>query len=309
MITNYTFHSTQLKKYSLDEAYALCADVTQGHYENFPVASLFLPTEKRPFVQAIYAFSRIADDFADEDGMDQQTRLQLLEDWENALKLCYEGKAEHPVFIALADTVSKLSIPIELLMDLLTAFRVDVTKNRYANFDEVLHYCKYSANPVGRLVLLIFGYGSEEYFKYSDYICTALQLTNFYQDVAIDLEKNRIYISKDEIAEYDYSEEELKKKIYNKQFENLMKLQIERAKKLFYEGAALPALVDRDLQLELKLVWFGGMAVLRKLEFRKYDVFKKQFKLNAWNKLMIFIRALFYNDLTKYRKRNLWELT
>lgn len=309
MINHDTFNSTHAKKYSLDEAYALCTDVTQKHYENFPVASLFLPAEKRPYVQAIYAFSRIADDFADEEGMDQQTRLQRLDDWENALKLCYEGKAEHPVFIALADTVSKLSIPIELLMDLLTAFRVDVTKNRYENFDEVLNYCRFSANPVGRLVLLIFGYGSEEYFKYSDYICTALQLTNFYQDVANDLEKNRIYIPRDEIAEYGYSEEELKRKTYNKQFENLMKLQIVRAKKLFYEGAALPALVDRDLQLELKLVWFGGMAVLRKLEFRKFDVFKKQFKLNTWNKLMIFIRALFYNDLTKYRKRSLWELT
>jgi squalene synthase HpnC len=308
MIINH-FSTIQTKKWTLDEAYAFCADVTQKHYENFPVASLFLPSEKRPFVQSIYAFARIADDFADEDNVDPQIRLQHLSGWENSLKLCYEGKAEHPVFIALADTVSKLSIPIEPLMDLLKAFRMDVTKNSYDNFDEVLEYCKYSANPVGRLVLLIFGYHDEEFFKYSDYICTALQLTNFYQDVAIDLQKNRIYIPRDELIESGYNEAELKKKVYNKQFDNLMKLQAERARKLFYEGAPLPLMVDKDLQLELKLVWFGGMSVLRKLEFRKYNVFKKQFKLNALNKIMIFLRALFYNDISKFKKRNLWDLT
>jgi hydroxysqualene synthase len=308
MIKNH-INTIQTKKWTLDEAYAFCADVTQKHYENFPVASLFLPSEKRPFVQSIYAFARIADDFADEDNVDPQTRLQHLSGWENSLKLCYEGKAEHPIFIALADTVSKLSIPIEPLTDLLKAFRMDVTKNSYDNFDEVLQYCKYSANPVGRLVLLIFGYHDEEYFKFSDYICTALQLTNFYQDVAIDLQKNRIYIPKDELIEYDYNEAELKKKVYNKQFENLMKLQVERTRKLFYEGAPLPLMVDKDLQLELKLVWFGGMAVLRKLEFRKYNVFKKQFKLNPINKIMIFLRALFYTDISKFKKRSLWDLT
>jgi phytoene/squalene synthetase len=208
---------------------------------------------------------------------------------ENSLKLCYEGKAEHPIFIALGDTVSKLSIPIEPLMDLLKAFRMDVTKNSYDNYDEVLQYCKYSANPVGRLVLLIFGYHDEEYFKYSDYICTALQLTNFYQDVAIDLQKNRIYIPRDELIEYYYNEAELKKKVYNKQFENLMKLQVERARKLFYEGAPLPLIVDKDL--------------------RKYNVFKKRFKLNTINKIMIFMRALFYTDISKFKKRSLWDLT
>jgi hydroxysqualene synthase len=297
------------KEWTLDEAYKYCADITERHYENFPVASLFLPAEKRPFVQTIYAFSRVADDFADEGQLDPVSRLELLSNWENQLKLCYQGEVKHPVFIALADTVSKLSIPIQFFIDLLTAYRLDVTKKRYENFDEVLQYCKYSANPVGRLVLLIFGYQDEGYFKYSDYICTALQLTNFYQDIAIDLKKNRIYIPNDELIQFQYSENKLKQRIYDSNFVKTMNVQIDRARKMFYEGSSLPAMVDKDLQLELKLVWFGGMAVLRKLEFHKYNIFKKQLKLNTWNKIMIFLRALFYNDLTKYRKRNIWDLT
>ncbi|MDI6802220.1 MAG: squalene synthase HpnC [Bacteroidota bacterium] len=295
--------------YSADEAFAYVADVTLKHYENFPVASLFLPAEKRPYIQSIYAFARTADDFADEDSLDSHTRLQKLDEWELQLKECYQGKAEHPIFIALHETVSKLSIPIEPLSDLLKAFKQDVQKNSYKNFNELLDYCKYSANPVGRLVLMIFGYKDEDYFKLSDKICTALQLTNFYQDVKVDLQKNRIYIPEDEIHSFGYSTNELTKHIYNDAYKKLMKHQIERTRSLFYEGAQLPLLVDKDLQLELKLVWFGGISILNKIEKRKYNMFSKHVKLSSLNKVVIFLRGLFYNDISKYRRRSLWDLT
>jgi squalene synthase HpnC len=296
------------KNWSLDDSYNYCAEVTARHYENFPVASLFLPSEKRPFIQSIYAFARIADDYADEQNLGQQERLQLLSDWEKSLLLCYEGKAEHPVFIALHDTVTKLSIPIELFTDLLQAFRMDVSKNRFENFGEILTYCKYSANPIGRLVLLIFGYNDDELFQKSDYICTALQLANFYQDVDIDLKKDRIYIPLDEIKMHGYNIEKFAGRTCDKQFCDLMKFQIDRAKNLFYQGAALPAMVDKDLQLELKLVWFGGMSVLRKIEKKKYRVFSKHITLNKMNKLMVLLRAFIFDDLTKYKRKDPWEL-
>lgn len=295
--------------YTTDQAFAYVSDITLKHYENFPVASLFLPAEKRPYIQSIYAFARTADDFADEDLLDPEKRLQKLDEWEFLLKECFQGRAQHPIFIALHETVSKLSIPIEPLSDLLKAFKQDVQKNSYKSFDELLDYCKYSANPVGRLVLMIFGYKDEEYFKLSDKICTALQLTNFYQDVIVDLQKNRVYIPEDEIHSFGYSINELTKHIYNDSFRNLMKHQIERTRALFYEGAQLPLLVDKDLQLELKLVWFGGMSIINKIEKRKYNAFSKHIKLSSLNKVMIFLRGLFYNDISKYRRRSLWDLT
>ncbi len=293
----------------IDKAFEYCAEITNRHYENFPVASLLLPKEKRPYIQSIYAFARIADDIADDENVDQQTRLQKLEEWERLLKECYEGKADHPVFVALKETVSRLNIPIDPLANLLKAFKMDVVKNRFNNFDEVIHYCELSANPVGRLVLMIFGYKNDEYYKLSDSICTALQLTNFYQDVAIDLKKNRVYIPENEIVSVDYSEEKLYQTQYNKNFVSLMKIQIDRARGYFYAGSGLPSLVDRDLQLELKLIWFGGMQVLKKIERKKYNVFSKRIKLHLLDKIFIFLRSLFYNDLTKYRKRNIWDLT
>ncbi|MDI6779274.1 MAG: squalene synthase HpnC [Bacteroidota bacterium] len=293
----------------IDEAFEYCANITNQHYENFPVASLFLPKEKRPYIQSIYAFARIADDIADDEKVDSQTRLQKLEEWERMLKDCYEGEPNHPVFVALKETVTRLSIPIEPLANLLKAFKMDIEKNHFINFDEVLHYCEFSANPVGRLILMIFGYKNEEYFKHSDSICTALQLTNFYQDVAIDLEKNRIYIPEDEIVSTNYSEDKLYKKQYDKEFVNLMKIQVDRARELFYAGSGLPSLVDRDLQLELKLIWFGGMQVLKKIERKKFEVFSKRIKLHLLDKVLIFLRGLFYNDLTKYRRRSIWDLT
>lgn len=296
-------------KYSIESAFEYCEKITSSHYENFPVASLLVPYEKRPYIQSIYAFARLADDFADEQNLPPEKRLELLNDWEDKLQRCYRGDADHPVFIALSETVSKLSIPVELLSDLLIAFKMDVTKNRYKSFDELLNYCKYSANPIGRLVLLIFGYRETKLFELSDKICTALQLTNFYQDIDTDLLKDRAYLPEDEMNLFNYSISELFNKTYNENFIRLMQMQIERTKKIFYEGIELIELVDKELHLELKLVWLGGMTILIKIERRNYNVFEKKIRLNTRDKILIFLRGLYYKNLASFKRKRLWDLT
>lgn len=195
----------------INEAYRYCEQMAKSHYENFPVGSLLIPKAKRPYVWSIYAFARSADDFADEGYpsrkdfpndsawkekiiSEENARLQKLNDWEKQSLEAAEGKASHPIFIALGQTIQDLKIPLQLLIDLLTAFKMDVTKRRYQNWEEVLFYCKHSADPVGRLILRIFGYNNPQLDEMSDAICTGLQLANFWQDIAVDREKDRIYI-------------------------------------------------------------------------------------------------------------------
>lgn len=295
---------------SVDEAFEFCARITNAHYENFPVASLFLPEEKRPYIQAIYAFSRTADDFADELDRPPEARLELLDDWEAKLRRCFEGDADHPVFVALQETRQNLDLPIEPFIDLLKAFKQDVTQRRYDSFDDLLEYCRCSANPVGRLVLMIFGYRREDLLKLSDHICTALQLTNFWQDVAVDCGKDRLYVPLNELQRFGYSEEKWKNHVSDTALRELMKYQVERTRELFYRGAPLPALVERDLRLELKLVWFGGMAILKKLERNRYNVFNRRPTLNALDKLMVLLRGLFIHRLSAFgKKEDAWPQT
>ena len=301
------------KQYTLDEAFASCAAITNAHYENFPVASFFLPQEKRPYIQAIYAFSRIADDFADEFNLSQEERLSKLNDWEEKLRLCYEGVAEHPVYVALRESVKRQDIPIDPLRDLLAAFKRDVVQNRYETYEDLLSYCKCSANPVGRLVLMIFGHRDEKLFTLSDNICTALQLANFWQDVAIDREKDRLYIPLEDMRRFNYTLECWNGGVVDDNFRGLMQFQVKRTRDLFYQGAELLSLVERELQLELKLVWFGGVAILKKLEKISFDVFKYRPTLNTLDKVLILLRGLLYNDLRRYGKKRQrkdpWDLT
>lgn len=299
------------RAFTVEEAFAHCAEITNTHYENFPVASLFLPKEKRPYIQSIYAFARTADDFADEQRRSVEERLRLLKDWEQQLLQCYDHESEphHPIFVALRETVKKLDIPVEPLKDLLTAFTMDVTKNRYPSFDEVLSYCKYSANPIGRLVLMIFGYRDEYLYSLSDHICTALQLANFWQDIAIDLKKNRIYIPQTDLQHFGYREEDLRNHLVDERFRRLMGFEIDRTRQLFYQGAELPSLADNDLRLELRLVWFGGMSILRKMESARYNVFRRRPVLYGGNRAMILLRALFIRNLATYKRKQVWDLT
>lgn len=301
------------RNYTLEESFDYCASITGTHYENFPVASFFLPHEKRQYIQAIYAFSRIADDFADEGERTSDERIVLLEDWDKKLQQCFEGEATHPVFIALKDTVKRLDIPIEPLRDLLKAFKRDVVQNRYETFDDLLSYCKCSANPVGRLVLIIFNYRDEKLLELSDHVCTALQLANFWQDISIDRKKDRLYIPIEDMKRCNYEMEKWSNGVMEDGFKELMKFEIERTKEIFYLGAELPSLVTKDLQLELKLIWFGGMAILKKIEKQKYDVWNYRPKLRMKDLFLILTRGLIYNDLRYYKKKKpkkeLWDLT
>lgn len=277
---------------SVEEAFGYCEDLTRDHYENFPVASFFLPKEKRKYVAAIYAFARIADDFADEPGMTPAERIEAINNWEEQLLLTQSAEAHHPVFVALAKTIERFEIPVELLRNLLQAFRSDVTTNRYQTFDDVLQYCRYSANPVGRLVLLLFNYRSETLMKYSDSICTALQLANFWQDLSVDLQKNRVYLPQEDLRRFRCSEEELFSRAPTEQFRGLMAFQVRRTQELFIRGKPLLSQVGNDLSLELRLTWHGGMKILEKVKQVQYNTLTQRPTLSWFDKASIFVSSL-----------------
>jgi hydroxysqualene synthase len=278
-----------------DEAFAYCERLTRAHYENFPVGSLLVPKNRRRYVYSIYAFARTADDFADE-GYDTplavQERLAALDDWGRRLEACYRGEATHPVFVALAATVRELELPAQLFRDLLSAFKQDVVKRRYANFDEVLDYCARSANPVGRLVLLLFGYRDEELHRLSDHVCTALQLANFWQDVAVDLEKDRVYLPQDDLARFGCGEEQLFARRFDGRYAALLKFQVERTRELFMQGRPLARLVRGRLSLELSLTWHGGMRILELIEREGYNTLRRRPVITKWDKAVLAARAL-----------------
>ncbi len=271
---------------SLNEAFAYTRRIASGHYENFPVGSLLLPRNLRQHVYNIYAFARIADDFADEPEYAGE-RQQRLEEWREELCQTVQhvlGVTERgptsPVFVALAHTLRERDISPRLLNDLLTAFILDVRKDRYAGFGELLHYCRHSANPVGRLMLQLFGYGNEHWMVLSDHICTALQLANFWQDVSLDLQKNgergRIYLPQDEMRRFGVAESQLFGGVVTKGLRELMKFQVERTRGFFTQGRPLCDLVPHPrLRLELKLTWLGGMRILERITQADFNVFSR----------------------------------
>jgi squalene synthase HpnC len=252
-----------------------CRRITYGHYENFPVASFLIPKRLRQHVCNIYAFARTADDFADEASY-EGARMERLDEWEEELKRAYCGESAHPIFVAIEATVKEFDLPEKLFLDLIRAFKIDVAKNRYKNFGEVLYYCRHSANPVGRLILLLFGYKSGEWLEYSDNICTALQLANFWQDVSVDLKKDRIYIPQEEMAKYGVTEYDLEEGRTTEKLRALMEFQVGRTEKLFAEGKPLcRAVPDVRLSYELRVTWLGGMAILNKIRANGYNIFAR----------------------------------
>jgi squalene synthase HpnC len=276
---------TKHKYWSSEDGFRHCEKIARNHYENFPVASRFVPKEMRKYVWAIYAFARIADDYADEPGYTLAERIDNLSQWEQNLTECYNGNPTHRIFAALAETVERFQIPVELLQNLLSAFRADVTVKRYETFEDVLGYCQNSANPIGRIVLMLFNYRGETMMQYSDSICTALQLTNFWQDVSVDLQKDRVYIPLEDLEEFDYSERDLFERKLNDNFRNLMAFEVQRTAELFVEGKPLLSKVDKDISRELKLTWNGGTGILQKIHKQEYDVLTKRPKLSTFDKL------------------------
>lgn len=271
----------------VQDAFRFCEQLARSHYENFPVASILIPKEERRYVWSVYAFARVADDFADEGDALPQKRLEQLDRWGEYLHLCYEGKPPHPIFAALAETAQMFEIPKQLFSDLLTAFRMDVTQRRFRTFNDVLYYCRHSANPVGRLVLHIFNNVTERTSTLSDSICTALQLTNFWQDVSVDWRKGRLYIPLEDVERFGYTERDLDASTADGRFQELMAFEVERTKEMFRAGRPLLLEVTKNLRLELHLTWGGGMTILKKIEAIDYDVLHRRPVVSLWDKLSI----------------------
>jgi phytoene synthase len=274
---------------SIRAAYAECRRLARRHYENFPVASHLVPRDKRDALSAIYAFARFADDLADEPGI--EGRLEKLAAWRELLRECYAGKAGHPVFLALQDLVERFHLSFENFDGLLRAFESDVGVNRHRDFSSLLAYCSCSANPVGRLVLELFGHREAELFALSDSICSALQLANFWQDVAVDLERDRIYLPLDDLERFNYTLDDLRAARLDERWRELLKFEIARTRALFERGRALPEKVVPELRLQLRLTWLGGMAVLRKIESADYDVFRHRPSLSKLDFVRLYFRA------------------
>ena len=276
--------------WSVDGAYEYCEKLARSHYENFPVGSMLIPRPLRKHFYSIYAFARTADDFADEgyaENYSERERLELLEEWREMLRQTIKGHATHPVFIALRQTQAEFNLPVALLEDLLSAFVQDVTVSRYATFGELLDYCRRSANPVGRLILLLFGYRDEQLHSWSDDICTALQLANHWQDVAIDLAKGRVYIPAEDLARFKLSFDDLKDSRADERFRRLMQFEVARARELFERGKPLCVSVSGRLGLELRGVWLGGTRILDLIEQNSYDVFARRPIITSADKLRI----------------------
>ncbi len=276
---------------SLEEARAYCRGLAESHYENFHVATWFLPKALRPHFHSIYAYCRISDDLGDEVG-DPSAALALLDLWGRELDACYEGRARHPVFVALAETIRACAIPKEPFADLLIAFRQDQTVTRYATMDDVLGYCHYSANPVGRLVLYACGEISEENFRLSDATCSALQLANFWQDVSADFAKGRVYLPQDDMRQFGVSDETIAAGVATPEFRALLRHEVDYARSLFEQGLPLIARVNRDLALDLDLFSRGGLEILRAIERRDYDVLSARPSISKRTKVALALRAL-----------------
>ncbi|MGB8097846.1 MAG: squalene synthase HpnC, partial [Terracidiphilus sp.] len=280
---------------TLEEARDWCKQLAESHYENFHVASWFLPRDLRPHFHAIYAYCRVSDDLGDEVA-DTAQALALLDFWGRELDACYEGRTRHPVFVALAETINECSIPREPFADLLVAFRQDQTVKRYDTIEDVLAYCRYSANPVGRLVLYACGEAptdeSDEIFRLSDATCTALQLANFWQDVRQDYAKGRIYIPKKDMEFFRVSEEQIAERVVTPEFRGLMRCEVDYARSLFEQGLPLIGKVNRDLALDLDLFSRGGLEILRAIERQGYDVLSARPAISKSRKLALALRAV-----------------
>jgi squalene synthase HpnC len=276
---------------ALPEANKYCERLAKSHYENFLVAGVFCPRHLRQHFYNVYSYCRISDDLADETG-DTQKALILLDWWEEELDAMVSGHPRHPVFVALEQTVQQFQIPADPFRDLLTAFRSDQKVTRYPSMADVLHYCRYSANPVGRLVLYLCGYDDAERLALSDKTCTALQLANFWQDVSRDLDKDRIYLPLDDMARFGVTEEQLFARRFTSGYAELLCHEIAFTRELFDEGRKLCALVDRRVRLDIEMFNRGGMEVLRLIERQGCDTLSRRPSVSKLRQMSILFQRL-----------------
>jgi squalene synthase HpnC len=275
---------------SLEEARAYCRNLATTHYENFSVVSLLVPRRLRPHFHAIYAFCRGADDLADE-SPDAKTALVRLDQWERHLKACYDAQATHPVFVALADTVRTFDLPIEPFIDLLTAFRRDQQQNRYETIDELLDYCRCSANPVGRLVLRLARSDTPENVNLSDSICTGLQLVNFCQDVARDYDRGRIYLPRQSWRMFGYDETMFARREFNPAFAQVLAAEVARAENFLLAGLPLAQRAPREIRLQIELFIRGGLEVVAAIRRIGYNVWHTRPTVTRLRKLQLLAAA------------------
>jgi hydroxysqualene synthase len=276
--------------WTVERAYAYCEEFARAHTESYPVASRFVPPNLRPHLVALYAFARSADDFADEPEYEGR-RVEALDRWEEALARCAHGEADHPVFIALADTIERRDLPIPPLDDMLSAFRMDMEVRRYASFHALRGYTSRSAEPVGRLLLALFGYRDPELVRYADELSTALQLTNFWQDVAVDAARDHIYLPAEDLHFFGVSEADVRALKPAAGLRDLLRYEVARTRALYERGRPLLDRVGNDLRMELTLIWLVGTTILDKIEAAHYDVFAQRPAIRRRDQAVIMARA------------------
>ena len=276
--------------WTVEKSYAYCEEFVRAHTESYPVASRFVPSELRPHIVALYAFARSADDFADEPEYEGR-RAEALDRWESALSRAAHGEADHPVFVALADTMERRELPIPPLEDMLTAFRMDMDVRRYATFQALRGYTARSADPVGRLLLALFGYREPELVRYADEMSTALQLTNFWQDVAADAARDHIYLPAEDMHFFGVTEADVKALKPTPALRDLMRFEVARTRALYDKGRPLLDKLGNDLRMELTLIWLVGTTILDKIEAAHYDVFAQRPAIRRRDQAIIMARA------------------
>ena len=275
----------------LAAARSYCARVAKSHYENFTVVSLLLPRRLVRHFHAVYAYCRWSDDLADETA-GGQVALDLLAWWREELVSCYRGTPRHPVTIALRETIRRFDIPPEPFLDLLVAFEQDQRVKRYQTFEQLVEYCRNSANPVGRLVLMLFECFDAEKGALSDEVCTGLQLANFWQDVARDLAVGRVYLPAEDRRRFGYTDEDLDARRFTPAFRALMRFEVERARGYFGRGARLLPLLPREARIDVDLFVRGGVAILDAIGRQDYDVWARRPAVNKWEKTRLLLGAV-----------------
>jgi squalene synthase HpnC len=284
---------TPLDRPTLEEAQMWCRELASSHYENFHVATWFLPRKVRPYFESIYAYCRVADDLGDEVA-DPVVAMRLLDAWGSMLDECYDTpeRSMHPVFVALHKTVRECDMPRELFADLLHAFRMDQVKTEYDSWDELLEYSHYSANPVGRLVLWVCGYRTEALGLLSDKVCTALQLANFWQDVVEDAERGRRYIPADAMVRFGVDEGQILGRVFTPEFGAMIESLVVRTRAMLREGGAVSGHVDRELAVTLDLFRNGGEAILDGITTQDFDVLRGRPVVSKAKKMLLLAGAL-----------------
>jgi squalene synthase HpnC len=281
----------------IEACYRYCEALCRAKHHNYPVGSMFARSQLRKHIFALFAFARVADDFADEPAYEGR-RARELDRWEEQLHAAYRGKAEHPVFVALADTVDKFSLPITEFTEMLSGFRTDLERKRYATFDELLSYTRQAAAPIGRLLLYIGGYRAPELHAYAEDLANALAVARLIQDVAQDWDRGRIYLPLEDLRHFGVSENDIATKRVSAAVANLVRFEVARARALFERARPLVDIVGSDLAVELALTWHGGMRILDKIEGTGKRALAQRPTLNAADKALVLARAIAWRGET-----------